>query len=648
MSLFERAIKTGPAQQQKQGKKQPFFRHPGIIPGEQSPSTIQAKPVVNTPGDAHEQEADAVADNVMRMPHAGNTSIPANKEENVQCKPEGDREEDKMQSGTTDPAPLMCKPAMAEEDHMLTGERDAAPQHRAAMGMDEEDHMRDGGVDLAPLQRKEQPGMASGRPVSASFQQGLNSSKGGGSPLPDDVKQQMEADIGADFSKVRIHTGGDAAQLSSSIQAQAFTHGNDIYFNEGKYNPGSSSGKHLLAHELAHTVQQRGAPAIQRAFTPEDAAQEMVGRKFAINTALKSGDDPIPAGTSIVITSWSNTDPTVTGKIVLGNKAKIVKVDKCYLDTVANSVQGISGYKAGVKGVETTIGANAKALADYEAQRGVYEKASKTDKTAMPRFNKELERQKGAQEKRYADLNQKLIQETMYNAFDPQIKNWVDYYHEQIGKGRGWVKLDYNLVKSMVFQETQMGTAGVHLNAIPKSEDDRKTRYNLIQAIDSSGDILSLMINEIDPQLFSKYNIATVKTDLIKAQARLPELLKKENLKKITVDEAKELIELKYRSGYNNGDTNWNTFYWTDQNFAKAWSEFNHKSAKKRNVDYDFWLRAGIRWLYEKRRAVSSWEEAIRAFNGSGPDARAYRDSVVTRRNSAIKGNNQFVPPQPK
>ena len=66
----------------------------------------------------------------------------------------------------------------------------------------------------------------------------------------------MESRFGADFSGVRIHTGSGAEGLSASVSAQAFTHGNDIYFNSGKFSPGTETGGHLLAHELTHTIQQ--------------------------------------------------------------------------------------------------------------------------------------------------------------------------------------------------------------------------------------------------------------------------------------------------------------------------------------------------------------------------------------------------------
>ena len=84
----------------------------------------------------------------------------------------------------------------------------------------------------------------------------LVATKGRGAPMPNHTKTQMESAFGADFSGVRVHTGSDAVQLSQDLNAHAFTHGSDVYFNEGKYSPYSTEGTRLLAHELAHTVRQ--------------------------------------------------------------------------------------------------------------------------------------------------------------------------------------------------------------------------------------------------------------------------------------------------------------------------------------------------------------------------------------------------------
>ncbi len=94
--------------------------------------------------------------------------------------------------------------------------------------------------------------------MDEAFQARLNETRGSGSPLPAETREFMESRMGVDFSGVRVHTGSEGAQLSQDVQAQAFTHGSDIYFNEGKYNPNSSDGQQLLAHELTHTIQQTG------------------------------------------------------------------------------------------------------------------------------------------------------------------------------------------------------------------------------------------------------------------------------------------------------------------------------------------------------------------------------------------------------
>lgn len=91
-----------------------------------------------------------------------------------------------------------------------------------------------------------------------SFENLLAQRKGGGFPLPDDVRTEMERKFGANFRKVRIHHDPEASAMCEAINAYAFAHGYDIYFQEGLYNPTSTDGKALLAHELAHVVQQNG------------------------------------------------------------------------------------------------------------------------------------------------------------------------------------------------------------------------------------------------------------------------------------------------------------------------------------------------------------------------------------------------------
>ena len=94
--------------------------------------------------------------------------------------------------------------------------------------------------------------------LNSNFETNLNSSKGSGAGLSENTKKEMESGFGTDFSNVKVHTDSDAVKMNKQLGSQAFANGNHVYFNEGKFNPNSQSGKHLLAHELTHTVQQGG------------------------------------------------------------------------------------------------------------------------------------------------------------------------------------------------------------------------------------------------------------------------------------------------------------------------------------------------------------------------------------------------------
>ncbi|MBE9072209.1 DUF4157 domain-containing protein [Microcystis sp. LEGE 08355] len=86
----------------------------------------------------------------------------------------------------------------------------------------------------------------------------IEQARGGGRSLDSGIQRQMESAFGTNFSGVRVHTDSTADALNQSLSARAFTTGQDIFFRQGEYNPGSSSGKELLAHELTHVVQQTG------------------------------------------------------------------------------------------------------------------------------------------------------------------------------------------------------------------------------------------------------------------------------------------------------------------------------------------------------------------------------------------------------
>lgn len=102
----------------------------------------------------------------------------------------------------------------------------------------------------------------------SSISSTLDSSRGSGSSLPSNVKSEMNEGFGSDFSNVKIHTNDSAVQMNKQLGSHAFTTGNDIYFNENKFSPDTQSGKHLLAHELTHTIQQGATKGTVQRFTP--------------------------------------------------------------------------------------------------------------------------------------------------------------------------------------------------------------------------------------------------------------------------------------------------------------------------------------------------------------------------------------------
>jgi hypothetical protein len=96
------------------------------------------------------------------------------------------------------------------------------------------------------------PGAASGLETQ------LNAMRGGGQSLAPSTRAFMESRFGDDFSQVRIHSDSQASKAARALQAQAFTRGQDIFFATGQYQPDTPHGRQLLAHELTHTIQQRG------------------------------------------------------------------------------------------------------------------------------------------------------------------------------------------------------------------------------------------------------------------------------------------------------------------------------------------------------------------------------------------------------
>lgn len=138
------------------------------------------------------------------------------------------------------------------------------------------------------LQRKDDGGSVPS--VSAAMDHAIRNSSGRGSAMDGATQSFMSSRMGRDFSHVNIHSDGEAVQMNRKLSARAFTVGRDIYFNEGEYQPDSHKGRHLLAHELTHTIQQGGSTrAVQRQEDPDKKDPD----KQALLEALERRDTPI-------------------------------------------------------------------------------------------------------------------------------------------------------------------------------------------------------------------------------------------------------------------------------------------------------------------------------------------------------------------
>ena len=213
---------------------------------------IQTKLTIGQPGDIYEQEANRVADQVMRMPDLSMT--------------------ERKEVSEYNKVPSIQRVCSKCEEEL----------HRQPM--EEEGEI---------LQTKEVSGETP--EISQDLESQINSVRGGGQPLPESVRAFFEPRFGQDFSQVRIHTGAEATAAARSVNALAYTMRNDVIFGEGQYRPGTADGRRLFAHELAHTIQQTGggAPEIQRKHdltAPKFAGDLVLEAVYDNKRVLKAGD----------------------------------------------------------------------------------------------------------------------------------------------------------------------------------------------------------------------------------------------------------------------------------------------------------------------------------------------------------------------
>lgn len=222
-------------------KQEPFFSKTNEQSAQSKSDTafFQTKLTIGQPNDKYEKEADSMADAVVNK---------TNQQPSIQQK-----EISNIQRATS--------PAEEEPVQMME---------------EEEETVQTKANQNTP------------RTASENISQKIKSTQGRGNPMNDKTRAEMEQGFGYDFSGVNVHTGQDAVQMNKELGAQAFTHGQDVYFNAGKYNPDSQQGKHLLAHELTHVVQQNQNSSQHRHHKYSQIQEKTIQREISEEDLLAS------------------------------------------------------------------------------------------------------------------------------------------------------------------------------------------------------------------------------------------------------------------------------------------------------------------------------------------------------------------------
>jgi hypothetical protein len=552
-------------------------------------------------------------------------------------------------------------------------------------------------------------------------------SLGPGRPLESSVRSRMESAMGVSLATTRIHTDEIGARAASSEGAHAFAVGDHIAFGAEQYRPGTLEGDALIAHELAHTIQQRGAtrvagpqpetalehaadgvavgslgrlwsamktalrapfvrpalgqsglrlqrcsdkkeaapaptpapapapapapppapgppwikPTVSVTMTghdvvqgspmpsvqPTDVAGEMVYERFALRDAFAVGGVTHSADTVVRPTAWDNLSSTVP--VVLdATPAVSFVVPKWNLRPLPSPGRGVALYQAG----KVSAADQAKTVKRREAELATWDAEKPKYKTNAAYWTKERADRETALKGSEAGLNVLLIQQLMFNRFDEMIVRQVDAANAKWG---GKDPLDANIVKSIIFRESQMGTSGAFLDDTSPRNHEVMNHWNLTQAIDSFGEVYANYIVTEKPALAAAHSITNILTEEKKAWRDF------ERLGKNTSRNAAEETEYLRLKGLLivNGKRTSEPFFRTFPGFADALRALWATTSPPLNNTYEHWIEMLIVELFRKRKISSSWPEAVERYNGINPSYRkAVMDRVKAAKEAAGKG----------
>lgn len=342
---------------------------------------LQTKLAVGAAHDRHEYEADRIASSFVqggqsnqapaavspattqRTPLPAVTPAPEQRDDEAPAAPEA-RAQRSSKPGPAAAAPAPAKPAPKppepepEEDAPDTAATPAPAQSKAqreakadvgstasgkvpsAAGSSEPAVTADaagpaGANNAAPSAAEAESPGADGGTAPAAVEQAIGRMQQGlAERLQPELKSDLESHIGADLGAVRLHTDRAAGEASEALNARAFTVGQDVFFGPGQYDPDSSGGRHLIAHEVAHTVQQGGGLAAARRI------QRSPDGKGSTGSPTKEGESKAEDKVSEISgDGWSI-------KLEAEGKAKgTITVPKLELPSIAGELKGSAGSK---------------------------------------------------------------------------------------------------------------------------------------------------------------------------------------------------------------------------------------------------------------------------------------------------------------
>lgn len=364
-----------------------------------------------------------------------------------------------------------------------------------------------------------------------------------------------------------------------------------------------------------------------KALTIDDITElDFAGEKFKLITAYGS----IAANSEVTIKSWGRS-PAKIGIADAKNNMETVPTE--YLDVIRKPSK-LTRYTCGIDAQRKRVIDNEKKYTEFLAKEKEYQSSEKS-------YNL-WKAQKANLEKLLNDrrkvLGSTIAREYMYNRFDDRISHWVDFYNKQEKPAQN---LDANVVKSMIYQEGRFGTSGLHFKLPPHTWDFAeshpvKSRFNLMQAIDSLFQQQMMIIEEMDPTFFSgqklppnNETLATIKSKTVKRGKDIIVVWKDLSINNVMAHPDEAIAVLSAIKAFG----------------IKQTAALGRKAPDGTQMgiytDYDFWIRCGVFWLMHKYKVTAksaSWKEGVRRYNGGGPDSIKYRDAVYERVNNSASG----------